>query len=525
MSAAAVAAVPPSQAVTPRKVIAFTAMVFGMFMAILDIQIVSASLAEIQAGLSASSDEIPWVQTSYLIAEVIMIPLSGLLSRALSTRVLFTASALGFTLMSLMCAQSQTINEMILWRTLQGFVGGAMIPTVFATAFTAFPPSKRSTISPLIGMVATLAPTIGPTAGGYLTDHFSWHWLFLVNVVPGCLVAAAVWFLVDFDKPDWHLLENFDWTGFISMALFLGALEYVLEEGSANDWFNDDAILIAAIVSAASGILFFWRTLRIKYPIVDLTAFTDRNFWTGCLFSFVMGVGLYGLTYLYPVYLSRVRGYSALMIGETMFLTGIVMFFAAPIVGRLSTKMDLRVMMAIGFMGFGLGTYLASGITKDWTFDELVLPQVLRGFSLMMCMVPINNLSLGTLAPQRVKNASGLFNLTRNLGGAVGLAVINTLMIERMDLHLSRFRESIAWGHTKAEEVLTAFATQFQGIGTEADLMALKQMEKIIRREAQVFAMSDVFLALTFLFFALVLMVPLTRKPRPAPAGGGGGGH
>src|SRR4051795_2949143 len=217
--------------IEPRRLIAFIAMVFGMFMAILDVQIVSASLTEIQAGLSASSNEISWVQTAYLIAEVVMIPLSGFLSRALGTRTLFTASAAGFTAASLMCGLSSNINEMIFWRAVQGFIGGGMIPTVFATAFTIFPRSKLGIISPIIGLVATLAPTIGPTVGGYLTDALSWHWLFFINVVPGIGVAAAAFFMIDFDKPDYRLLDNFDWVGLLSMAGFLGALEYVLEEG------------------------------------------------------------------------------------------------------------------------------------------------------------------------------------------------------------------------------------------------------------------------------------------------------
>src|SRR5271165_1032305 len=199
--------------VSVRRVLAFVVMVFGMFMAILDIQIVSASLSEIQAGISASADEIPWVQTSYLIAEVIMIPLSGFLSRALSTRYLFVISAAGFTLMSILCSTATSIQEMILWRACQGFIGGGMIPTVFASAFSIFPKSKQATITPLIGLVATLAPTIGPTAGGYLTDLFSWHWLFLVNVIPGIVVTTASWLLIDFDKPNFKLLRQFDWIG------------------------------------------------------------------------------------------------------------------------------------------------------------------------------------------------------------------------------------------------------------------------------------------------------------------------
>ncbi|QCI68160.1 DHA2 family efflux MFS transporter permease subunit [Phreatobacter stygius] len=526
-SAVSTSDVAPAQPAEERieigRLLAFIAMVFGMFMAILDIQIVSASLAEIQAGLSASADEISWVQTSYLIAEVIMIPLSGLLSRALSTRVIFTISAAGFTLMSVMCAMSTSITEMIIWRALQGFLGGAMIPTVFATAFTIFPPSKRSIVSPLIGMVATLAPTIGPTVGGYLTDLFSWHWLFLINVPPGIIVTIAVWRLVDFDKPDFSLLNRFDWTGMISMAVFLGGLEYVLEEGPTKDWFQDEIVLIVFVCMAVSCVVFFWRAFTAPQPIVDLSTFANRNFWSGCLASFVCGIGLYGLTYLYPVYLARVRGFSALMIGETMFVTGIAMFLSAPIVGRLSTRMDLRVMMAIGFLMFALGTYQVSFVTKDWTFGELLVPQILRGAALMMCMVPINNLSLGTLPLDRMKNAAGLYNLTRNLGGAVGLALINTLLNDRTDLHLQRLHEQVAWGRTRAEETLNSLTQAFQSLGSDAELAALKQLATMVRREAFVMAIGDVFFALTVLFVLMVALVPIMRRPKPAPAGGGGG--
>jgi MFS transporter, DHA2 family, multidrug resistance protein len=193
--------------------IAFMAMCFGMFMALLDIQIVSASLSEIQAGLAASGDEIPWVQTAYLIAEVVAIPLSGFLSRALGTRMLFAVSCAGFTFASFMCGLSTSIGTMIVWRAVQGFIGGGMIPTVFAAAYTIFPKSRQAMVTPLIGLIATLAPTVGPTVGGYLTDALSWHWLFFVNVVPGVAVTAAALALIDFDKPDYSLLDHFDWWG------------------------------------------------------------------------------------------------------------------------------------------------------------------------------------------------------------------------------------------------------------------------------------------------------------------------
>ena len=516
------AAVPKRASSEGRKLFAFMCMVFGMFMAILDIQIVSASLAEIQAGISASADEISWVQTAYLIAEVIMIPLSGMLSRVLSTRWMFVISAGGFTIMSLLCATATTINQMILYRALQGFIGGGMIPTVFASAYTIFPPSRRGAITPIIGLVATLAPTIGPTVGGYLTDLFSWHWLFLVNIVPGIFVTIATWLLVDFDEPNLKLFSRFDWFGLGAMAAFLGCLEYVLEEGPNHEWLQEQSVAICAVVGAVGGVAFFWRAFTAKEPIVDLRAFGDRNFAGGCAFSFIMGIGLYGLTYLYPVYLGRVRGYSALQIGETMFITGACMFVMAPIAGRLVQKIDPRLMMAAGFVGFGLGTWWASFITKDWDFWELVVPQVLRGVSLMTCMIPINNIALGTLSPARIKNASGLYNLTRNLGGAVGLALINTALNDRWDLHLSRLHEQVTWSRMAANNLMSTMTGAMASLGSDAERAAMKNMAAMVRREALVLSFGDVFYMLTFLFVSMALLVPLLRRPNPAAAGGGG---
>lgn len=260
------ASIPADPPMDRRRLIAFFAMVFGMFMSILDIQIVSASLAEIQAGLGAGSDEIAWVQTSYLIAEVIMIPLSGTLARILSTRVLFATCAAGFTISSALCATATNIDQMIVYRAIQGFIGGGMIPSVFAAAFTIFPPSKRSVVSPIIGLVATLAPTIGPTVGGYLSNAFSWHWLFLVNIIPGIIVTILTWSLIDFDKPERSLWKKFDWWGLISMAVFLGSLEYVLEEGNNKDWFNDEHIVMGTVAMVIGAVVFFWRAFKVEFP-------------------------------------------------------------------------------------------------------------------------------------------------------------------------------------------------------------------------------------------------------------------
>ena len=508
------------QRIDPRRLVAFLAMVFGMFMAILDIQIVSASLTEIQAGLAASSDEISWVQTAYLTAEVVAIPLSGFLSRALGTRALFAISAAGFTIASFMCGLSGSINEMIVWRAIQGFIGGGMIPTVFATAYIIFP-GRQSVITPLIGLVATLAPTIGPTVGGYLTDALSWHWLFFINVVPGVIVTAATLILVDFDKPNLKLLENFDWVGLISMGGFLGALEYVLEEGPRNDWLQDDTIALFATVSLISAVVFFMRVLTAREPIVDLSAFTNRNFALGSLFSFVLGIGLYGLTYLYPVYLGQIRGYDALMIGETMFVSGLAMFLTAPIAGKLASRYDPRYLLIAGFLFFALGTWQMTWLTKDWDFYELLWPQIFRGVGLMLAIIPITNVAIGTLAPERVKNASGLFNLMRNLGGAVGLAALNTVLDDRIDLHIARLHEAVTWSRGAAVETLNNMTARFSG--SDAPAMALKQLTQYVHQQATVMAFADVFLMLTVVF-AVLAVAGLVMK-RPAPVGGGAGGH
>ncbi|HYC05885.1 MAG TPA: DHA2 family efflux MFS transporter permease subunit [Azospirillaceae bacterium] len=512
-----------------RTKVGFVAMVFGMFMAILDIQIVSASLAEIQAGVSASADEIVWVQTAYLIAEVVMIPLSGYLSRLLSTRILFTASALGFTAMSLACAYAGSIESLVFYRALQGFLGGAMIPTVFATTFTAFPPRNRTGVTVIIGLVATLAPTIGPTLGGWLTASFSWHWLFLVNIVPGLLVAGAVWTLMDLDRPDWSLLKGIDLGGLALMALFLGSLEYVIEEGARHNWFEEEKIRTMAVVAVIAGIGFLWRALTHSNPIVDLRALRDRNFAMGCLYGFIIGIGLYGSVYVLPLFLGQVRELNSLQIGQVMMVTGICQFLAAPFAGVLSNKIDVRIVISIGLALLATSFLLTLGVTADWDKAEWMLPQMVRGFGLMFCIIPITSLALGTLSPDQLKNASGLFNLMRNLGGAFGLAGINTIITERLALHTQRLSEWVDLTRPVMAGHLENLAASLQGaLGSDAQAAALKLMAGTVRREAVVMTFSDLFLLMGALFVVTLLTMPLVRKPRAAGGPGGGpgaGGH
>jgi MFS transporter, DHA2 family, multidrug resistance protein len=318
-------------------------------------------------------------------------------------------------------------------------------------------------------------------------------------------------------------LKSFDWTGLALLAIFLGTLEYVLEEGAADNWFQSAITSQMIFICAISGVMFLWRMFAKPNPLVDFAAFKNRNFASGCIFSFSMGIGLYGLTYLYPVYLARVHQYSALKIGETMFVSGVAMFLTAPIAGRLSTTIDPRIMIGGGFIGFAIGTYLASGLTTEWGFYELLWPQILRGVLLMMCMVTVTNIALGTLTPIELRGESGLFNLTRNLGGAVGLALINTLINQRMDLHLARSRESIGWSHDKALQTLQNMTYALSPLGSEVPTAALKKLSGLVRQQATDMAIADIFVLLTFLFVGIVFLTPLLSKPKLVASAAGGG--
>jgi DHA2 family multidrug resistance protein len=497
----------------------FMAMVLGMFMAVLDIQVVSASISDIQAGLSASPDEASWVQTSYLVAEIVMIPLSGWLSRLLSTRILFVASAASFTVCSLLCATASSLQAMIVFRALQGFVGGAMIPTVFAATFLMFPGARRTQVSVLIGLTATLAPTIGPTLGGWLTQEYSWHWLFLINVPVGVAVALAVWNFVHIDRPNIAVLKSFDAMGLVLMATFLGSLEYVLEEGNRNDWFQDETITTFALVAAMAGALFFWRMLTRRDPMVELRAFANVNFAFGCLFSFVLGLGLYGSIYVVPLFLARVRGYNSMQIGETMFVTGAVMFLVAPLAGQLARRLDLRVMLAFGLGLFGLGVWLMAALTVDSAFWEFFAPQALRGAAIMFVVLPVNQLALGRLPPSALKNASGLYNLMRNLGGAVGLAVINYVATTRLALHELHLREQVTWSHkaaTRMVDTMTGIMTD--GRGGDGQLSALKEIAAMVERQALTLSYNDVLMLMAGAFFLAMPLTLLLGRPQ-APGG------
>jgi len=517
----AVIAGAPPELPTLRDWLGVLAMVVGLFMAHMDVQIVTSSLTQIQGGLSASTDEISWVQTSYLIAEVVMVPLSGTLSRLLSTRVLFVTAALGFTAASALCATATSLGQMIVYRAMQGFSGGALMPLVFPVVYTKFRMPQLATIMVLISLILNLSSTLGPTIGGYLTDTFSWHWLFLVNLAPGIAVAVAVWLLIDIDKPELSLLRHFDLTGLVLMALFLGCLQYALQEGPRWDWLADDTIVAAVLVSTIASALFFWRVLTYHQPIVDLRAFANRNFALGSFYIFVLGTGLYGATYLIPLFLAQVRGFSSLQIGETVVVTGLAQMLMSPLSSYLARKMDLRLMLSIGFGLFAVAMYLTAGLTNQAGYAELFVPQALRGVALMFCYLPANLIALGGVPQDKLKNAAGLYNLTRDLGGAIALAAIGTFMNERLHFHWNRLIEDINPAHPAVRHFLDTQANRLDSLlPGDASRAAVKLLANLVQREALVLTYNDVIMIIGSLFVAGLFLMPLVNRPRVAGAAG-----
>ena len=504
---------PPLRA---KDIFPFVVMCIGMFMALLDIQIVASSLQDIGGGLSAAQDQISWVQTAYLIAEICMIPLSGWLTRVFSTRWLFTVSAVGFTLASLLCGLAWNIESMIVFRALQGLLGASMIPTVFTSSFHYFEGTRRVYSAAVIGTIASVAPTLGPVIGGWITDTLDWRWLFYINLLPGALVAVLTPALVKIDKPDWSLLKGADYLGIILMATGLGSLQYVLEEGARWNWFDDATIRAFAVVTVIAGILFVIRSLTFANPVVDLRALSNRNFLLGCILSFMTGVGMFATIFLTPLFLGYVRGYSAWQTGVAIASTGAASLAGVPVYIMLARKFDTRWLMMAGMACFGLSLWSFSFITHDWGWRELLVPQILRGFPQVFVVAPAVTLGLGSLSPARLKYASGLFNMMRNLGGAIGIAACATILNDRANLHFLRLAEHLNATNTAMQEWLQKTGAHFTAIQggdlVHGQASALKQLWSLTYREAQVQTFADAFLAIGVCLAIATMLVPLLRK-------------
>jgi MFS transporter, DHA2 family, multidrug resistance protein len=498
-----------------KSLLPFVVMCFGGFMALLDIQIVASSLQYIGGGLSAAQDEISWVQTAYLIAEIVVIPMSGWLTRVFSTRWLFAASAAGFTLTSLLCALAWNIESMILFRALQGMLGASMVPAMFTSSLYFFQGPRRVYSAAVVGTIASLAPVLGPVIGGWITDTWNWHWLFYVNLLPGIAVTILAALLIRIDEPDLSLLKDADYPGILLMAVALSTLEYVLEEGSRWNWFDDRTIRNCTWIAVITGVLFIIRSLTFARPVVDLRALKNRNFAVACFLSFVTGIGIFSTIYLTPLFLGYVRGYSAWQTGIAIFSTGVASIAAVPVYVFLARKVDTRWLMMFGLASFGASMWAFSYITSDWSGEELLVPQVLRGFPQVFAVAPGVGLGLGSLPPERLKYASGLYNMMRNLGGAVGIAVCSAILNAQTNFHFNMIASHLTPANGPMARLIAGAAQRYGAIPGSPEaghLSAVKTLWQLAYREASTLAYADAFRAIMVAFVIATLLVPLLRN-------------
>jgi len=491
----------------------FVVMCIGMFMAILDIQVVATSLPTIQAALGVSPDQMSWVQTAYLIAEVIAIPLTGLLTRAFTMRWLFVAAVTVFSLASLGCALSQDFGVLIVWRVIQGFSGGTLIPAVFAAVFLLFPERRQGIATTIAGVVAVLAPTVGPIVGGWITQTFSWHWLFLINLGPGVACALGAGLLLPREKPDPAQVGRLDFVTLGLMAVALAALEIALKEAPQRGWASPLVLGLGGL-TLASGFGFAHRSLGSASPIVELRTLANRSFTIGCVLSFVLGIGLFGSVYLMPVFLAFVRGHGPLAIGSIMLATGLAQLAAAPVAVALERRLDPRLLTGFGFALLATGLAMSAFQTTETDFAQMLWPQIIRGVAIMFCLLPPTRLALGDLPLKQVPDASGLFNLMRNLGGAIGLALIDTVIYGRAPVLGRQIVSRLQAGDIETAKTLGIPISLFSSrIEQPIDAATTAALTPLVEKLALVRAINEAWLLIAILTVLALCMVPYAKRP------------
>ena len=446
---------------------------------------------------------------------MIAIPLTGVLTHALSMRWLFVGAVSLFTMASIGCAASTGFVSLIAWRTVQGFAGGTLIPSVFAAVFLLFPPKRQGVATTLAGVLAVLAPTVGPVVGEWITQTWTWHWLFLINVVPGVVASLCATLFLPRHTTAISRLRGIDLASLILLASSLAALEIGLTQAPDRGWLSVPVMALVAW-SAASAVAFAVQTLRAATPIVDLRLLGDRAFAMGCILSFVLGIGLFGTIYLMPVFLALVRGHDPLEIGEIMLVTGVAQLCTAPLAVLLERRIDGRLLTLFGFVLFGLGLGLSAFDGPSADYDAMFWPQVIRGCAIMFCLLPPTRLALGHLAPARVPDASGLFNLMRNLGGAVGLALIGSVVFGRAPAIGRGIFERLAAGDgaTVTDLGIPLSALQNRGAGDLAP--SLKAMlDQLVEKSALATAIGEAWAMVAVLILAAVVTLLFVGSPQP----------
>ncbi len=490
----------------------FLLMCVGMFMAILDIQVVATSLPTIQEALGISPEAMSWIQTAYLIAEIIAIPLTGLLTRVFTLRWLFVGAVGVFTTASFGCAMSGSFHMLLAFRVLQGFFGGLLIPVVFSAVFLLFPPRLHAVATTIGGVVAVLAPTIGPVVGGFITDTWSWPWLFLINIVPGLIAASATPGLLPKQRMNLLELDKLDVIALLLLTVALASLELGLKEAPKSGWLSSNCIALL-VLSASCLTLLIQRLLASPWPILRLGSFERRSFTLGCLSSFCLGIGLFGSVYLMPVFLAFVRQHDAFEIGKIMLVTGVAQLIAAPVVTALDGKVDARLLTAFGFVLFGAGLAASAFQPASADYQEMFWPQVVRGVGIMFCLLPPTRIALGDLPPAEVADASGLFNLMRNLGGAIGIALIDTIIYGRAGIYAASFRDRLMAGDTATAKAIglapELLRNRPRGVSEE---QAIAYVRPLVEKASLALCVNEAWALLAGIALLGFILIPFARN-------------
>jgi MFS transporter, DHA2 family, multidrug resistance protein len=519
---------PPAAAATShvsaKTWLAVLGATLGAFMAVLNIQIVNASLADVQGAIGAGIDDGGWISTSYLIAEIVVIPLSGWLAQVFSVRFYLLTNAVLFLVFSAACALAQDLPQMIAIRAVQGFTGGVLIPMAFVLIITLLPKAKQPIGLALFAVSATFAPAIGPTIGGYLTENWGWQYIFYVNLAPGAVMVAMLFFSLEAKPMKLHLLREGDWPGIITMAIGLSALQTVLEEGNKDDWFGSPFIVRLSIIAVVALALFLVIELTAKKPLLNLRLLVRRNFGFGMLANFLLGVALYGSVFILPQYLSRVQGYNAEQIGMVLAWTGLPQLVLIPLVPRLMKRFDPRLLIAAGFALFAASNFMNIFMTADYATDQLFWPNVVRAIGQALVMTPLSAVATAGIEAENAGSASGLFNMMRNLGGAVGIALLQTFLTKREQYHSNVLMQSVSLFEQATRSRLEQLTQYFMnhGVANPADALnrAYVAIGHVVQKQAFILAFSDTFYLLgAGLIVALVAGLML-KKPDQISAGG-----
>src|SRR5438132_4994087 len=513
-----------AKTISAKTWVALIGATLGAFMALLNIQIVNAWLADIQGAIGAGIDDGGWISTSYLIAEIVVIPLSGWLAQVFSVRIYLLTNAVLFLLLSIACAFAQDLPQMIVLRAVQGFTGGVLIPLAFTLIITLLPKAKQPVGLALFALSATFAPAIGPTIGGYLTENWGWEYIFYVNLVPGAIMIGMLWFSLEAKPMKLSLLREGDWFGIVTMAIGLSALQTVLEEGNKDDWFGSPFIVKLSIVAAVALSAFLWIELTAKKPLLNLSLLARRNFGFGLLANFLLGIALYGSVFILPVYLSRIQGYNAEQIGMVLAWTGLPQLLLIPLVPRLMQRFDPRLVIGVGFALFAASNFMNIYMTADYATDQLFWPDVVRAIGQALVMTPLSAVATSGIEPENAGSASGLFNMMRNLGGAVGIAVLQTLLTKREQYHSNVLTQSVSMLEQATRTRIEALTQYFMSHGVadhvEATHRALVAIGKIVQKQAYILAFSDTFYLLGAALIVALMAALLLRKPDHLEGGG-----